>query len=321
MEEFKTSDNQPAEKPSAPPVPKELMSARPAMTRVVPRQPDDLASASAAVADKPEPTSEELADRQQRVDYLKSIREDNTKPRRHSRKWLVIVIILLLLVAAGLATAYFFLNKPEPPKPVKAKPTQSQSLTTLPSKTSQEPTDLKNYDSTNFSLSLKYPSSWTLSDTADSLTIISPELQLPGSDGQTKPGAVLLTVRHQQPSLPEFKSGNAVAVIDSKTVSYTQPASGQRGSTYLSYLQYNSTTVKGALDAVYITGNSGYKKTQTIPQSDIVKVNPLVAVSFVSCTGATCKPTAVAAQVNGDAWLKTQTYQTVETMLRSLAIN
>jgi cytoskeletal protein RodZ len=312
--------SQPEPQPSAPPVPRELMSARPAMTKVVPRSPDSVQGASQAAAPiPPKPlTPEEEAERQQRIDYLKSLRKPGKK-RGGSKKWLLVVIIVLLLIIAGLAAAYWYINrdKTTPTKTTKATPKTTQ---TAPQQQTSQNANLKDYTSTNFSLGLKYPDDWTLNDTANALTIISPTDKLPGSAGSQVSGAVVVDIRPQQQSLAEFKTGNAVAVLDSKNVNYSSPAQGQRATTFLSYLQYNSTTTKGALDSIYVTGNSGYKKDQTIPMADVIKVNPLINVYFVQCASA-CTPTSTTMSVNGTSWTSTQLNGAVETIIKSLSLD
>jgi cytoskeletal protein RodZ len=291
------------------------------MTKVVPRSPDAVQAASQATAPAApkQLTPEEEAERQQRIDYLRSIRSKDKK-RGGGKKWLVIAIVLLLLVAAGLAAAYWFINR-DAPAPAKTTP----ATTTTTKKPAQQAApaadaDFKEYPSTNFALSLKYPTDWTLNDAATGLTIISPVQQLPGSAGSPVSGAVVVTIRPKQTTLAEFKTGNAVAVLDSKNVNYSAPAAGQRGTTFLSYLQYNSTTTKGALDSIYITGNAGYKKDQAIPMADVVKVNPLINVYFVQCSSA-CTPTSTTMNVNGTSWTAGQANTTVETILKSLSLN
>jgi hypothetical protein len=290
------------------------------MTKVVPRSPDAVQAASQATAPAPQKplTPEEEAERQQRIEYLRSVRKPDKK-RAGSKKWLVIAIIVLLLIAAGLGAAYWYINR-DSSAPAKATPTTT--TTNKPAQQTAPAADaqFKDYTSTNFALGLKYPADWALNDTANALTIVSPVQQLPGADGKQTSGAVLITIRHQQPSLAEFKAGNAVAVLDSKNVNYSAPAAGQRGTTYLSYLQYASTTTKGALDGIYITGNAGYKKTQTIPQADIIKVDPLVSVTYLGCTSA-CAPGGQSTQVNADSWVASPANTTVETILKSLSLN
>jgi hypothetical protein len=297
------------------------------MTRVVPRSPDKVRAASQAMTDSrpvgppPPPTDEELADRQERIDYLKNLRgaESGAKKGR-GKKWLIILIVVLLLVAAGIGALLWKINKKPDPKPAGT----DQAVTTQPVEETPPPAaeqaDLKDYTSTNFALSLKYPSDWTLNDTANVLTIMSPAMKLPGADGQDASGAVVVAVRPKQSSLAEFKTGNGAAVLGSKNVKYSAPSEGQRGTTYLSYVQYASTTTKGALDAIYITGNSGYQKGQAIPEADITKVDPLVNVYFVACESK-CSPTSQSTQVGGAGFAESDTEATIEAMLKSLAFN
>lgn len=293
------------------------------MTKVVPRSPDSVQAASRATAPAPEPkplTPEEETERQERIEYLRSLRKPDKK-RGGSKKWLWIVVVLLLIILAGLGAAYWFLNRDKTPAATPATTTNSQQQ--QPATQQQQPAadaNFKAYTSTNFALSLKYPSDWTLNDTAPELSIISPVQQLPGSAGSPVSGAIVVAIRPQQQSLAEFKSGNAVAVLDSKNVGYTSPAQGQRATTFLSYLQYNSTTTKGALDSIYITGNSGYKKDQAIPMTDVIKVNPLINVYFVQCT-TSCTPTSTTMNVNGTGWTGDKLNTTVETILKSLSLD
>ncbi len=313
------SQNKPS---SAPPVPRELLSARPAMTKVVPRSPDAVEAASRATTPPPAPkplTEEEAAERQQRIDYLKSLRKQDTK-KTGSKKWLIVVVIVLLLIVAVLAVAFWYINRSTPAPASTTTKKTSPTNQAAQQDTPAADANFKDYTSTNFALGLKYPSDWTLNDTAAGLTIISPAQQLPGSAGSPVSGAVVFAVRPPQQSLPEFKTGNAVAVLDSKNVNYTSPAQGQRATTFLSYVQYDTTTVKGALDSIYITGNTGYKKGQAIPMTDVIKTNPLINVYFVQCTSS-CTPTSTSMNVNGASWTTSQANTTVETMLKSLSLN
>jgi cytoskeletal protein RodZ len=305
---------------SAPKVPKELLSARPAMTKVKPKMPDAAAEASQATQAPPEPTMEELEERQQRMEYLRSLRGPDKK-KRGGKKWWVIALFILGLLLVGVAV-YIFLKKPAQTKPTSNSDTQqtvTQPTNTTPQADDQT-ADMKTYDSTNFALSFKYPQGWTINDTASGLTAISPKTTLTDATGSKKPAAVVLHIRPQQASIPEFKAGSATAVLDSKNITYTAPASGQRGSTYESFLQYATTTTHGALDSIYITGNAGYQKAQTVPMTDISKVNPLINVSFVDCT-STCTPTSQAISVSASDWQSNALSQTVELMLKSLTLN
>lgn len=302
---------------SAPAVPKELLSARPAMSKVRPKMPDPAVEANETIK-APEPTEEELAERQERIDYLKSLRQKDKKPRKGGKKWLIVLLIVVLL-AAATAGAFMLLKKPKVSQTNTNQTASNQPAAETP-EAKDETADMKTYDSSNFALSFKYPSDWTINDTSAGLTAISPKTTLTTADGSQKTVGVVLHIRTQQASIPEFKQGSATAVVSSKNVTYSAPATGQRGSTYLSYLQYASTTTKGALDSIYITGNFGYQKGQNVPMADVSKVNPLINVSFVDCS-TSCTPTSQAVSLSATNWTSNTLNQTVETMLRSLTIN
>lgn len=304
---------------TAPAVPKELLSARPAMTNIRPQWPDEVQKQAAAkAAAKPEPTPEELQERQERLDYLRSLRSE--KPKKKWPKVLATIILILVLMAAGAGAAYYFLvlkgDKPT---------TQSDMMqveTNQPTNIAETPepaAELKDYTSINFPLSLSFPDNWTVSDQTAKLTILSPPRDMKSATGTNTKAAVLITIRGKQTNLPEFDSGNASAVLLSEKVNYTQPSSTQRGQTYLSYLQYAATKAKGGMDAVYITGNSGYTQGQFIPETDVIKVDPLVTVTFVSCQ-TSCMPTSTSVAIDSATWTG-DTKKQVEAILTSLTID
>jgi hypothetical protein len=313
------------QRPSAPPVPKGLMSARPAMTKIRPQYPEQLAQAEAAkkkTFEPPQPTPEELEERQARLDYLKTLR-GNEKPKKRWPKVVgIIVAALIVLGALGGAAYYWFVVKVDD-TPTATHTTQSDSKATNTPQQTQNgttPAETKDYTSTNFPVELKYPPNWTVNDTPTKLTITSPQLDLPAANGETLKGAAVFTIRNKQPSLPEFSKGNAVAVLPSENITYASPATGQRGSTYVSFLQYSATTAKGALDGIYITGNAGYQQGQAIPMVDVVKVDPLITVTFVSCT-TTCSDASPAANVSSTVWTAASLQTILENMFKSLAIS
>ncbi len=321
---------QPESEPtSAPPVPKKILSASPPMTNVVPEAPDGLEGVSRVdfEFEPPEEAPEAAEDRRERIDYLKNIRDDarRDKDDKSGTKWyLVVPLVLVILVALGAVGWYLkpvFVHKPGPvvqPK-VSQQTTAGTSAPKVQSTDKASTANFKEYTSANFPIVLKHPSDWTLTETVNELDILSPKQALMNAAGSSVQAAVLLRIRHQQASLPEFKAGSANAVLQSENIKYSTPAAGQRASTYLSFLQYATTTTKGGLDALYITGNAGYQKAQTVPAVDVTKVDPLVTVSFVDCK-TTCTATSPALTVSSAIW--TGDFQkTIETMLESLQIS
>lgn len=275
-----------------------------------------------------------MDEHQARIEYLQSINQTKSKKRKRgfkSGRAALAVFLILIIVGAIGAAAYFWFHNARPNAPVK-QPVKAAVQTPAQTKTDQQPAtnptgastaEPKTYTSTTFKLNLTYPSDWTPDEQTGKLTITSPVVTLADASGQTTNGRMILSIRPRQDKPAEFAAGKVVAVLASDKVNYTAPAAGQRGSTYLSYLQYGGTSTKGGMDGLYITGNYGYKYAQTVQLSEISKIDPLVEVTFVSCADVTC---AVATQkpltVSSTAW-KTDTTNrpVVEKLLKSIVFN
>jgi hypothetical protein len=251
----------------------------------------------------------------------------NLKPKR---KWPRVVgwTLLGLVVAAGLAGGGYWVAKHvSPAKPAKSSSSTSQQSTTATtqtkgqSSTTQPKQNTTQYDSTNFGLSFSYPNGWTVADKGNGkLTATSPALQLTDADGQAQSGQVVMLIQNKAGAdLSMFSKGNAVAVLQSQKITYTKPTGTQRAQTYLSFLQYATTTTHGALDGVYVTGNYGYKYAQQIPESDVDKIDPLIRVIFVQCADTKCTKTSPLS-VSSDMWKNSSFSDPIESMLKSLAI-
>jgi hypothetical protein len=157
-----------------------------------------------------------------------------------------------------------------------------------------------------------------VSDTADKLTVTSPSTQLPGIDSNAV-GRAIITIQNQQTSIPNYPSAGAVASIASDMVTYKQPSEVQRAQTYLSYLGYQNP--KG-LDALFITGDSGYQVGQNVPLSDIVKGNPLVGVTFEACGNNDCAPgTTGPLTLQASSWKSSPLSTAVNNFLQSIVVH
>jgi len=194
--------------------------------------------------------------------------------RKRRWPWLLLVIIVLAGVAYG---AYWYGTQQTSKSTPKA-------ATPAPTKSAPVTTSTTHYDSATYSLGFDYPSTWKLSDTTGKLTVTSPSTQLSGLDGKTV-GRVIITVQNQQTAIPDFPANGAMASIASDMVTYKQPSEVQRAQTYLSYLGYQS---PNGLDALYISGDSGYQAGQQVPMGDIVKGNPLIGITFEACGNSDC---------------------------------
>jgi hypothetical protein len=240
---------------------------------------------------------------------------NSEKPRK--RRWLVAVIIVILIGAAAVG-AYWFGGK-------QAKKQPAQTPKTVQTKTEQQAQQkqaadvpAKHYDSTTYSLGLDYPETWKVTDTAAKLIVVSPTMSLPSSKGTTVNGHVVVMVQRQQSAITGYPASGATAVLASKKLTYKQPSTVQRAQTYLTYLSYGN----DALDALFITGDSGYQQSQSVPQGDVIRADPLISVAFQNCTSDDCAtgtPTQLTLMASKWDGLAVSTQLT--TLLESLTLN
>jgi hypothetical protein len=231
--------------------------------------------------------------------------------RKPKKRW-PRLLALIILIAIGFGLYWLFSNKPEP-KPAQNIKQTASTQTAAPTKT---------YSSINFSLNFNYPESWTVVDNGGGqLTVTSPATQLKSSAGSQVTGKIILTISQKGQSLPMFDKGSASAVIDSQKITYTKPTQSQRGDTYVSYLQYATTTTTGALDGVFITGDYGYQKNQDIPKVDIANLDPVVSVTFTQCANSTCGGATTPLGISASTWSNSSSSAAVLSMLKSLSFN
>jgi len=207
------------------------------------------------------------------------------KKVKKSKWWVGVVVLVVVILGLG-AWAYsshktpvkkIVASKKVVLKPKKVVP--SQTLPAIPSSI---------HTSVAYGLTFNYPTSWNVVDSGSApLLVTSPVMNLIADTGQTELGQIVLTIA--QPNLlpPGFTS-TSVAVLKSQKLAYTKPTANQAADTYISFVQYPSTTVVGGLNGIYVSGNYGYQKDQQIPASNINQVNPLIYFSFYSCASSAC---------------------------------
>jgi hypothetical protein len=219
-----------------------------------------------------------------------------------------IISILIILIILGVLGAFGY-------KWYSHRNTSAKKTSTATEQPQAKPAaKTKHYDSVNFSLGFDYPEDWTVTDQDGSgvLTIKSPTTELTDANGQKTTGNIALIIRNKQQKLSEFDAGNATAALDSEKIAYKQPTQTQRGSTYISFLQYAKTTASGALDGIYVTGDNGYKALQAVPKVDIAKGDPLINVTFIS--GG--KPLSIASS----SWKDNNFSDPIKNLLESLVV-
>lgn len=248
---------------------------------------------------------------QERLHYLRQI----VPPKKPSKaKWVVLVLAILVVGGGGYWGYNKFLAKEAAPTTV-----QKTTVPTTTQTTDGTTVTTKSYESTALGLTFAYPETWTVNEATGNkvITVTSPLQDIKTADNQTTKGKIVLTIAPKGQNLAAFASGDAVAVRDSAKTSYSNPSSSQRAATYISFLQYNSTTTKGALDAVAVTGDYGYQKFQTIPKTDIATVDPLLMITFIKCADEKCA-TATPLSIPATMWDTNTFSKPLTTMLTSL---
>ena len=163
-------------------------------------------------------------------------RSTNHKKRRFPLKKFVAVVCAVALLGAGGFGAYVLLHHHKQPTGQKDSPVAQDSL--APSKlTDVAPaTTMKTFSNSLLAYSVTYPSSWTLTQTADYGTRIeSPTFIYQTVDKGPFSGNFRVYIRQQARPVDETYIGRGVAVEPSQVLSYTKPASDQRQTTYLTF--------------------------------------------------------------------------------------
>lgn len=207
------------------------------------------------------------------------------KPKGKSKFILIGVLLVLIVLIGG-----YFLVKPSP-KNNKGLTNQTTKLSEVKPKTNPSSTPSgqpTTYSSTNFSLTVTYPQNWVISDTPSAMSITSPLTNLVADSGKITQSKIVITIGPQGVMPTLLGSQSSTAVLNSDLITYTNPTPAQDAQTYLSFLQYASTTVPGGLDGIYITGNYGYLKGQYVTQADLASIDPLVRVTFEQCINTNC---------------------------------
>jgi hypothetical protein len=236
------------------------------------------------------------------------------KPKK-KRRWPIILLVLILIAGAAFAAYKYGTKKAAAPS--KGQKTQSaQDSTSKQDETAGVPT--KHYDSVTYTLGFDYPQNWVVSDTEAKLTVTSPSIKLKKADGSSTGVNVVVTIQNPQTNIPGYPANGATAALASDKLTYKQPTAVQRAQTYLTYLGYKST----GLDALYITGDNGYQQGQNVPMSDIVKGNPLVGVTFQTCSTIDCAHgTVTSATLDASSWKGSATSKQVTDLIQSVQLN
>jgi hypothetical protein len=218
--------------------------------------------------------------------YGKNSQSSKTK----HRGMVISAIVIALIIVVGLGGGYY-LQKHHKSTPPPSKPKTSKIAAT-PTAPAAPTIPSTSYTSVNFNTTFNYPSNWTIVDSGSApLTVTSPTMQLKAANGSTVLGQIVLTLANKG-TMPSAFGTQSVAVMTSQKINFTQPSTSQAAASYISFVQYPTTVTLGGMDAIYLSGNYGYQKDQTIPASNLAAVDPLVYVSFYTCANSQCPITS-----------------------------
>ncbi len=246
---------------------------------------------------------------QSTADFIKNVQplQAQKKKRRKSGR---IFLMVLLLLAVGGGVAYM-LTRPE-----ERKPTTQQTPPPPPQTTDQQEALTEKYTSQDLQLMLEHPKSWKVDDdTSRQLKLESPLIKVETADGDQADGKVVITILGAGSTPEDFAGTTATATIDAEKIAYTAPSQIQRKETYLSFMSFGTSS---GIDAIFITGDNGYQKGQTVPKTDAVRGDPIVSVAFAKCTNSTSCQGKLS--IAPDGWASNKTLATAKTIIQSLVI-
>ena len=224
--------------------------------------------------------------------------------------------LVILAVIAGLAAAgYWYLKNQRQAKPAQTSQNQ-QKKTNDAQKISAE---TEHFNSVNFNLGFDYPADWKVDDSGNGiLTARSQAIELLDESGQPVPAQITMTIRQKGQKIAQFDGDSAATVLDSEKIAYIQPSENQRANTYLSFISYSG--LAGGLEAVYVTGDSGYKKAQAVPRADIEGGDPIIGITFAKCRNDTCTGGTEPLAISPDNWDDQAFSRPLKAMLQSLSV-
>lgn len=245
------------------------------------------------------------------------IRREMPKTTRRKRHPFLKALLILIIIAGATVGAYYFgSHYGDKPASKTAAPKKAATATQKPAESTVVSTT-KTYTSTPFALSFDYPTNWNVVEADGKITATSPSTSFTTLSGKAN-GVAVLTIQNKQTAIAGYPAAGAFAALESPKLTYAKPSNVQRAQTYMSILGYTSADT---IDALYITGDSGYQQGQLVPMSDVVKGNPLVSVQFVNC-GADCNgKTPQALSIKSMSWDGSALQTQITKMLESIVLN
>ncbi|CAN5461879.1 hypothetical protein BH10PAT3_BH10PAT3_6170 [soil metagenome] len=152
------------------------------------------------------------------------------KPRRSFKIPMLILAAILVLLGGGFLAWKLLLHK-SGPATLATNPVVSElkNLEDVPKAQATE-----TYNSTALSVSFKYPKTWKITEATGGIRIESPWFAYSALDHSIVNGNFRIYIRQGSRTIDGKYIGRGVAIKPSETLTYSQPAPGQRTTTLLS---------------------------------------------------------------------------------------
>lgn len=249
---------------------------------------------------------------QSTADFIKNIGPiKEAKRKRRLRRRILLVIIIIAALGGAAYGVYWYMNRP-------VEESNTNQTSEPDREAAPEPETLEEFSSSALGFKLEYPADWTVDESVtDQVNLVSPVVQLPDPGGTDIDAKVVITVRKNDGTLPNFEGTTAQAARDSLKFTYQSPSQNQRAETYLSFLSLTDNT----LDIIYITGDKGYKKGANVTKEDILTVQPTISLHFYACSDDACDiASSETVGISVDAWDDSEVLQAAFKILKSLNI-
>jgi|GEM_PF-789264 hypothetical protein len=194
----------------------------------------------------------------------------SSMPKRSWKRPAIIAVIVILLIVGGFFAWSVFgadTNQEETDatqaESEAAGDTTEESATTVAGGDDVPPVgDTETVRTSNPRMEVTHPTSWTLAEGEDDVSIQSPAFQLTTSDGtQIDNASFKLYLRQGAREIDSTYIGQGVAAISSETLTYSNPALGQREDTNVSFFG-NGTT--NHISYLFVAGNFSLSPNDTL---------------------------------------------------------
>lgn len=253
-------------------------------------------------------------------------------PARSKRKLLLILAGVLVLLLAGGVAAYWLTHRqqPAPAASSRTPATSNQSQPLVPDDTQAQGTS-GHYVSNgkDLNLSFSYPSDWTVTPASNNnpndqpITVTSPLVSIPGANGQSTTGKVIVSIRPGNTTLSELSSDKATAGQASAQIAYDKPTSAQHQYPFLTYVHLaGGANPSSSFEEVIITGVSSFAKDQPITSASLSQLDPIISARFYACSNQACSTSsATSLSITNATWQNAPVCMQTLAIFQSLQIN